>query len=263
MLIKALRKILFKFNVNLIRTTEDTRLKSFFGLINPVVTDKELIRIGGDADGGYLVPDDLEGLSGCFSPGVAYTATFELEMAKLGIRSYLADYSVEASPVIHPLLDFEKKFIGIDTNDMYMTLSDWYATKTRVRGGDYILQMDIEGAEYEVLNSIDDVFLKNFRIMVIEFHNLHYLVDPAGFNLVEFSFKKILKNFEIVHIHPNNESQPLNYHGFEIPNTMEFTFLRKDRILQKSPNTSFPHPEDLQNFMDRDDFPLPKCWYLH
>ena len=263
MLIKALRKILFKFNVNLIRTTEDTRLKSFFGLINPVVTDKELIRIGGDADGGYLVPDDLEGLSGCFSPGVAYTATFELEMAKLGIRSYLADYSVEASPVIHPLLDFEKKFIGIDTNDMYMTLSDWYATKTRVRGGDYILQMDIEGAEYEVLNSIDDVFLKNFRIMVIEFHNLHYLVDPAGFNLVEFSFKKILKNFEIVHIHPNNESQPLNYHGFEIPSTMEFTFLRKDRILQKSPNTSFPHPEDLQNFMDRDDFPLPKCWYLH
>jgi hypothetical protein len=45
-------------------------LKSFFGLINPVITVKELIRIGGDADGGYLVPNDLEDLSGCFSPGL-------------------------------------------------------------------------------------------------------------------------------------------------------------------------------------------------
>lgn len=263
MMIKFLRKILFKFNVNLIRTTADVRLKSFFRLINPVVTDKGLIRIGGDADGGYLIPNDLEGLSGCFSPGVAYTATFELEMAKLGVRSYLADYSVDAAPVAHPLLDFEKKFIGIDTNDVYMTLNDWYANKAVLKGGDYILQMDIEGAEYEVLNSIDDLFLKNFRIMVIEFHNLHYLIDPAGFNLVEFSFKKILKNFEIVHIHPNNESKPINYHGFEIPRTVEFTFLRKDRILVKTPVSSFPHPEDLQNFMDREDFPLPKCWYIH
>lgn len=263
MLIKFLRVVLFKLNVNLLRTTADIKLKSFFELINPVSTDKELIRIGGDADGGYLVPDDMEGLMGCFSPGVAYTATFELEMAKLGIRSYLADYSVDSAPVAHPLLDFEKKFIGIDTNDVYMTFNNWFQNKTGMKGGDYILQMDIEGAEYEVLNSVDDLFLKNFRIMVIEFHNLHYLVDPAGFNLVEFSFKKILKNFEIVHIHPNNESKPLKYHGFEIPNTVEFTFLRKDRILKKSPITSFPHPEDLQNFMDREDFPLPKCWYLH
>ena len=263
MLIKFLRKILFKFNVNLIRTTKDVKLKFFFRLINPVVTDKDLIRIGGDADGGYLVPNDLDGLSGCFSPGVAYTASFELEMAKLGIRSYLADYSVDAAPIAHPLLDFEKKFIGIDTNDVYMTLSDWYANKTGLKGGDYILQMDIEGAEYEVLNSVDDSFLKNFRIMVIEFHNLFNLVNPVGLDLVEFSFKKILKNFEIVHIHPNNESKPLNYHGFEIPSTMEFTFLRKDRILVKNPTTAFPHPGDIKNFMDRDDFILPKCWYIH
>jgi hypothetical protein len=123
--------------------------------------------------------------------------------------------------------------------------------------------MDIEGAEYEVLNSIDDLFLKNFRIMVIEFHNLHHLVDPVGIDLVEFTFKKILKNFEIVHIHPNNESKPIMYHGFEIPSTIEFTFLRKDRVLIKKPITSFPHPEDLQNFMDREDFSLPKCWYMH
>jgi hypothetical protein len=263
MLIKFLRKILFKFNVNLIRTTEDLRLKSFFSLINPVICDKELIRVGGNADGGYLIPNDLEGLSGCFSPGVAYTATFELEMARMGIRSYLADYSVNSAPIVHPLLDFEKKYIGIDTNDMYMTLKDWYENKTGLRGGEYILQMDIEGAEYEVLSSIDDLFLKNFRIMVIEFHNLHYIVDPAAINIIEFTFKKILKNFEIVHMHPNNESRPVNYHGFKIPNTMEFTFLRKDRILQKSLNTSFPHQEDMPNFKDREDFPLPKCWYAH
>ena len=263
MLIKFLRKILFNFNINLVRTVGDSQLESFLKLINPITTDKALIRIGGGADGGYLVPNDLVGLLGCFSPGVAYTATFELEMANFGIRSFLADYSVETAPVDHPLINFEKKFIGIDTNDVYMTMKDWYTKKKNPEDGDYILQMDIEGAEYEVLNTIDDTFLKNFRIMVIEFHNLHYLIDAAGFNLVEFSFKKILKNFEIVHIHPNNESKPINYHGFEIPTTIEFTFLRKDRILRKYANKSFPHEYDLPNFLDREDFPLPECWYIH
>ena len=38
--------------------------------IRPDTTDKPLIRLGSEADGGYLVPDDLEGIVACFSPDV-------------------------------------------------------------------------------------------------------------------------------------------------------------------------------------------------
>lgn len=68
-----------------------------------------LRRVGGSADGGYLIPDDLDDLECCFSPGVADTASFEKELYDMGIRSYLADYSVAGPPAALPDCDFEKK----------------------------------------------------------------------------------------------------------------------------------------------------------
>ena len=41
-----------------------------FELLKPKASKTPLIRIGGDIDGSYLVPDDLDGITACFSPGV-------------------------------------------------------------------------------------------------------------------------------------------------------------------------------------------------
>jgi Methyltransferase FkbM domain len=40
--------------------------------------------------------------------------------------------------------------------------------------------MDIEGAEFRVLQSASSSLLSRFRIMVIEFHDLSSLVTPFG-----------------------------------------------------------------------------------
>jgi hypothetical protein len=258
-MIKIVRFILFIFRINLVRLTEEEKLKIFFNSIQPKITNVDLIRIGGNSDGGYLVPNDFDGISGCFSPGVAGTANFELELASRNIKSFLADYSVDASPVAHDLISFEKKYVGLETNDKYININEWFK-KNATQKGDYILQMDIEGDEYAVIHAIDVNILNTFRVIVIEFHNLHYLAQIPGFDLVNFAFNKLLQNFEIVHIHPNNGSKLLKVYGFEIPNTMEFTFLRKDRISFCKPNAEFPHPLDVANFTDRADFTLPKCW---
>ena len=53
-------------------------LKELIKALRPVKTKFDLIRIGGANDGGYLIPDDLEGIAACFSPGVADTASFEV-----------------------------------------------------------------------------------------------------------------------------------------------------------------------------------------
>lgn len=42
-----------------------------------VPDSKDLIRLGPNGDGGYLVPDDLTGIEACFSPGVCATSEFE------------------------------------------------------------------------------------------------------------------------------------------------------------------------------------------
>ena len=119
-------------------------------MVRPYSTNHELIRIGGNSDGGYLVPDDLFGVMNCFSPGVSETANFEFDLANRKIKSFLADYSVEKSPIENELIDFEKKYLGAETNEIYMTLNDWVNRKCP-HDNDLILQMDIEGSEYAVL----------------------------------------------------------------------------------------------------------------
>ena len=50
---------------------------------------------------------------------------------------------------------------------------------------DAILQMDIEGNEYEVLLDFEEVLMKRFRILVIEFHQFYDLTTPFGHKIIQ------------------------------------------------------------------------------
>jgi hypothetical protein len=257
----ALGNYLLIKKIRISQTVNQASLEDFFRKIHPIDSGHPLVRLGGDGDGGYLVPDDLEGIGACFSPGVSDVANFELAFASRGVKSYLADYSVESSPVQHELIDFEKKYLGSEENDVFMTLDSWINRK-EPKQQDFVLQMDIEGAEYDVIYDINSETLKKFRILVIEFHRLDSIFDKTGFKLINLTFNKLLKDFEIVHIHPNNCRAPVVYKDFEVPPLMEFTFLRKDRLIDKgNASPSFPHPLDKPCVKSLLDYPLPKCWW--
>lgn len=247
-------------NIWIEKTTDNKTILEFLESVKPIKTNFELIRLGGDGDGGYLIPDDIENISFCFSPGVSEIANFENDLTKRAIKCFLADYSVESPPIKNDLFDFEKKYLGCKNNEIFTTLESWIELKTPFND-DFILQMDIEGAEYSVICDTSLETLNKFRILVIEFHGLHNLFNRMGFNLIDLAFTKILKNFEVVHIHPNNASKPVERNGITIPPTMEFTFLRKDRITKKNRMFSFPHNLDQANVTTNRDFSLPKCWY--
>ena len=66
-----------------------------------------------------------------------------------------------------------------------------------------IMQMDIEGDEYKVLLDMPIKLLKQFRIIVIEFHFLTRLFNLYSNQFIYSSFKKLLEHFKVVHIHPN------------------------------------------------------------
>lgn len=250
------------FGLNLSYTVSTDQLDRFFKLIRPVSTEYSLLRVGGNVDGGYLVPNDLDGLGACYSPGVGRVADFELDMAERGISSFLADYSVDGPPVAHPLFTFEKKFLGIHDDEKFMTLQTWMSHTSPDSDSDFMLQMDIEGAEYDVIFQTPQELFKRFRVMVIEFHNLDHLLERCGFQLIHASFAKILKDFDIVHVHPNNCSKVRKYNQYRIPPIMEFTFHRKDRITQRVPNQRFPNELDRPCTRRFKDFALPTCWYM-
>lgn len=167
---------------------------------------------------------------------------------------------MDQPPLKHELFEFEKKYLGTTNNEIFMTLENWVKLKAP-SAKDAILQMDIEGAEYGVLFDTPLDVLAKFRILVIEFHGLDSLFNKRGFQLIDLIFAKILKNFDVVHAHPNNCYSPLKCGEICIPPLMEFTFLRKDRITETSDALSFPHKFDRPNVLKNEDFPLPKCWY--
>ncbi len=262
--------------------TPEKELKNFIKSLSPRAVGHDLIRIGHTADGGYLVPDDLEGIKACFSIGYGGVSVFE-EMLGIDyeIKAFIADRvgNIMERPLGRFIrwlrrlirrrskifrfdleLDFENKFVGKENNLTTIRLEDWIQKKRSLDStGDLILQMDIEGAELDILIDTPSDVLRKFRIMIIEFHSMA-IFDLSIFLRFKRVFDKILEDFCVVHIHPNSSTWKFFYRGIEIPATMEFTFIRKDRVLPDNRELVFPHKLDRPNFPDCPDVILPEIW---
>lgn len=228
--------------------------------LHPVRTEHPLIRLGSAGDGGYLVPDDLEGITACFSPGVDDRASFETSLIERGIPCFLADASVKTPPIRGENIHFIPKFLGVVNDDTTITLDDW--VKANAPGtGDLILQMDIEGAEWAVLLNTSRETLRRFRIIVIELHDLERLMDKHAFTIIAGTFDRLLQDFHVVHNHPNNYGRTVQCGSLTIPRVQEMTLIRKDRVTSTSYAQSFPHPLDQDNDPNGPKLSLPREWY--
>jgi hypothetical protein len=241
--------------------TSPTELRQLLESLHAVTAGQQLIRLGPDGDGGYLVPDDLLGIECAFSPGVSTESGFEVDLAARGMQVFLADFSVEGPAQTNAKFVFHKKYLGCLSNETFITLAEWKDATVPGHRGDLLLQMDIEGAEFETLLCAPTELLAQFRIMVIEFHSLHELFNKPFFSLASRAFQKLLQTHSVVHIHPNNCCGSVTKAGLEIPRVAEFTFHRNDRLpQQRAYCRSFPHP------LDRDCTPnptlvLPQAWF--
>lgn len=243
--------------------TDKSELARLIRQLHPVSPGIDLIRMGPDGDGGYLVPDDLIEIEACFSPGVAGVSGFERDCADLGMQVFLADKSVDGPEVSHESFNFTKKFVGATSSSDFMTIDDWVDSSLPGSKSDLLLQIDIEGYEYETFLSTSSNMMKRFRIITGEFHQIDVLWSRPFFELASSAFKKILQTHTCVHIHPNNYCGSLKKSDLDIPRVLEITFLRDDRVRDRSSATDFPHSLDIDNTSEIPSLPLPACWYNH
>lgn len=150
-------------------------------LLQPKPCPQRLIRIGGDGDGAYLIPDDLTGIEACFSPGVYDSKDFEDELAKrYGIRSHLCDFSSSPerlkTPLVEGLQTFEPLWLDTRGTPDSICLDDWVQQhEPAPQHGDLMLQIDIEGSEVRTLLAASEDCMQRFRIIAMELHNLDAL----------------------------------------------------------------------------------------
>ncbi|MBS7671191.1 FkbM family methyltransferase [Croceicoccus gelatinilyticus] len=229
---------------------------------------RKLIRIGREGDGGYLVPDDLDGIEACFSPGTNNYKYFEDTLAQeYGIRSYMCDYSSSIdkfhTPLIPEMQFFEKKWLDLAADDDNLDINEWVSANSSAKS-DLMLQIDIEGAEFRNILHASDETLSRFRIVVIEIHGLHYLSDPGFLNRVFAPFvRKLERRFVCVHAHPNNCCGVNVHSGMAVPNVIELTLLRKDRVLPSDEPLQIPHDLDIVNIDRRPPIELNGVWLEH
>jgi hypothetical protein len=263
--IDFLKRYLKRKGKRVSRLSAKADLMSFTSLIRDQYVHVELVRIGGDNDGGYLMPNDFDGVRHCFSPGVDVKASFEEHLAQIhGIKSFLVDASVEGPPPSDVAFDFEKKFLGSLSEGEFATLGDWVGRKPVVEDdNDMVLQMDIEGGEFDVLIETSTQLLRRFRMIGIEFHGMEGVFDSRVLPLFRSIFQKLSQDFQIVHLHQNNYCKTETLYGIKVPSVFEVTFLRKDRVarLQRDGPIQLPHPRDQPNSPKKPDVVMPDIWW--
>ena len=224
---------------------------------------KDLIRIGKDNDGGYLISKkDLLKSDFLLSLGIYDDWSFEkdfIKKNKIPLHAYDASLNykfliklkisiIDKVKKIFSYINFFKgnnihfrKFIGINNNkEGFYTLS---SVLKDLEFKAIFLKIDIEGSEYRILDSIISNQQK-LSGLVIEFHDC-----DINLSKIEWFIKNF--NLKLVHIHANN-------HGLfdldkKMPLVLELTF---SQYCELNDQLDLPHPLDMRNDNNREEINL-------
>ena len=241
-----LKGINFSRNSMTLGLTPQSEVVELLERLRPVSNGHQLIRVGGPSDGGYLVPNDFDGIEECFSPGSNLLWTFEKSIqAQFGIRSFMCDTLDQKPQDLTDFQEFTDGWVGpYSDGNRFISLSDWVKSSSRSKG-DLILQMDIEGAEFQTLLSLSTPELQRFRIIVIEIHFLEALKNRWAFEMIYRPFfTRLFDLYDVVHLHPNNCCGTWSIGRFRYPRIVELTLHRKDRSIQVVNLSTTSNPQD-------------------
>jgi hypothetical protein len=236
----------------------------------------DLIRVGGQADGGYVLPACLlTEADSLVSMGLGYSWDFEREAIALnpslrlrthvydhtvGAREYRRDFWTELASFLclqSPWSLVKRRYGRMTAYRQFfrheaihfrecITPDNVVNVLHRAGQGRLFVKVDIEGTEYDVLAAV----LRNPRVigLAIEFHDT---ATRRG-DLVRL-MTAALKNYAIVHLHGNNFC-PVADDG--LPEALEITLARRDYVHGVTRRTVLPGVLDRPNNPAAPDYQL-------
>lgn len=228
-------------------------------IFHPVHVDG-LKRLGGNYDGGYIVHfPSLKDAACLVNYGVGYNVNFEKDFYKAtGISTLAFDPTLKSlSPILGKLtrgefipflrhvknymvwmfkegtlerdkIEFVEEGIADKNAKQYKTLA-YHLEQYGLSDKKIILKMDVEGAEYPVLNDVAIYPLfGNVIQFIVEFHDVNTNMDNM-FSIMN----NLSKTHSLIHIHSNNHAGTFNYNGKNVPLALEATFLLNEYLPKK------------------------------
>jgi len=203
-----------------------------FEALKPLsIVGKRKIRVGGWHDGSYVMlePPDNTRKKIAYSFGISTHAQWDLEMARQGYEIIQYDGSVERSPDKHPLIKFHK--INI-TGDDSPSKNETNIAKIISGYGHHdcwniILKMDIEGAEWNVLERISENDISHFEQILVEWHGFP-TDDRLELERRLGLLGKLNRTHQSIHIHAPNGVSPTVLQDLRLlPQLFEVAYVRR------------------------------------
>ena len=225
--------------LGMIKTLSETeyikRIRSHFVVRDVDIPHARYIRVGRPLDGGYIMLDDFDRVTVAYSAGISNEISWDKAMTSISaehrggekIDVFMYDHTINALPEENPNFHWSKTGLtGVfePNHPELETLPRLIQKNGHGYDYDMILKMDIEGAEYNVLQAIDTDTLNHFSQIVME---IHFLLNPKYENLIGFCLDKLNATHQLVHIHANNHGSYLVRGGLVLPDVVEATYLRR------------------------------------
>jgi hypothetical protein len=223
--------------------------------INPLEYP-DLIRLGNQGDGGYLIPKFLlQEVDILVSLGVNDDWSFDENFQKLNsrLKIHAYDHTISKTSFLHALFisivkfllrksnsseiikkfstyrNYKKFFKGNNTHyfeRVHNRVDEEFDVKfetimERTNQESVFLKIDIEGSEYRILPEISR-YSPWIKGIAVEFHD-----TELNRHIFTSQFNELLLNFSVVHVHPNNYGG-ISEDGF--PEVLEVTFLRRNLV---------------------------------
>jgi hypothetical protein len=207
----------------------------------------DLVRIGKNYDGGYLVNvEDISKATQLISFGVGPDWSFEKQFIKINDCPVIAyDEKIDS-----PDDEYRNFFVGKRKHILKNIGHNYNNVRFEnvIQAHNLFLKCDIEGAEYDLFSKLIE-YSSSFVGMVIEVHNLNERNNLINlFNLIS---KLDLK---LVHIHVNNYFY-YKKEDLAIPDILELTF-SSSKNTRYNPHLSLPHRLDMPNNPNDGEFQI-------
>jgi len=193
------------------------------------VKDFPLVRVGlQNRDGGYIMVNDFNPDGIAYSFGICNDVSWDNVMAELGYNIFMYDHTIERLPYNRKEFHFFKEGIsGIDEeNAPLKTLKHYMEINKHLKSKNLILKMDVEGAEWDFLETADSKILKQFDQIVFE---LHEIVQTKREDKIIKLLKKLNKTHQLIHLHGNNSGYIVKIEDTYFPNVLEATYVSKEK----------------------------------
>ena len=229
----------------------------------PFVT---LERWGPATDGAYIVPVELMLQSKTMvSGGVSDNVHFEAEIARRNpaIRIGLFDHTIDAAPEHTPPNATWHPY-GLGNEEGFLSLEEAAERSGAEASGHLAVKLDIESAEWGLIESTPKPFWECVDVLVLEAHGF---ADRQSWQRYQNALSIVNKELLLVHVHGNNYSPNVHFkreHVY-VPWTLELTYLNRRFIPSGHVPVKWKHPGPTS--LDRPNSPLAEdlvlnYWFL-